>query len=230
MAVKNNLLLSNPCELVTLPQQKPYESTFYSTEQMAHLLDAIRDEPLYPLVKVTAFYGLRRSELLGLKWDSIRFDTNTITIRHTVVKVTDVVEKEKIKNQTSHRTFPLVPEIRELLLSVKAAEEQNRRAFGKDYDENDYVFKWENGKPYSPDYVSHKFHKLLQQYGLPPIRFHELRHSCASILLEQGYSLRDIQEWLGHADIRMNSRYSHLDISRKKKIAESMAKSFPERC
>ena len=93
-----------------------------------------------------------------------------------VVKVTDMVEKKKTKNQTSYRTFSLVPEIRERLLSVKA----------KEYDENDYVFKWENGKPYSPDYISHKFHKLLQQYGLPPIRFHELRYSCAGILLEQG--------------------------------------------
>ena len=179
---------------------------------------------------MTAFYGLRRSELLGLKWDSINFDANTITVRHTVVKVTDVVKKDKTKNQTSHRAFPLVPEIKELLLSVKSAEEQNREAFGGEYKDNDYVFKWEDGRPYSPDYVSHKFNQLLKQYGLPHIRFHELRHSCASILLEQGFSLRDIQEWLGHADIRMTSRYSHLDMSRKKGIADSMSKSFLERC
>ena len=230
-AVTNNLLPTNPCDRVTLPQQQRFDSTFYTAEQMARLLDAIRDDALYPLVKLTAIYGLRRSELLGLKWDSVNFDAGTLTIRHTVVKVTEVVEKDKTKNATSHRTFPLVPEVREILLAAKASEESNRKLFGKDYTENGYIFKWEDGRPYSPDFVSHKFGKLLKRHGLPHIRFHELRHSCASLLIAQGFTLKDVQEWLGHSDIKMTANiYAHLDVSRKVSMADTLAGSRAGKC
>ena len=86
-AVKNNLLPSNPCQFVVLPKQEPYQSSYYSAEQLQSLFDAIQDDPLCPLVKITAIYGLRRSELLGLKWDSLDFDANRLTIRHTVANL-----------------------------------------------------------------------------------------------------------------------------------------------
>lgn len=83
--------------------------------------------------------------------------------------------------------------------------------FGDAYRKNDYVFKWDDGKPYPPDYVTNKFRKLLAKYNLPQIRFHDLRHSCASILIELGYNLKDIQEWLGHSDIDTTGNvYGHL--------------------
>jgi len=116
-------------------------------------------------------------------------------------------------------------------LTAKAAEAENCKLYGKAYIKNEYIFKWDNGLPYSPDYISHKFSKLLKQNGLPHIRFHELRHSCASLLIAQGFTLKDIQEWMGHADIKMTANiYSHLDVSRKVNIADSIARSFPEKC
>ena len=87
-------------------------------------------------------YGLRRSEVLGLQWQSIDFDTNTILIRHTVSMSTKVVEKDKTKNKSSYRSFPLFSEIRELLLQLKEEEQKNREFFGDTYVENDYIFKW----------------------------------------------------------------------------------------
>lgn len=223
-AVLNGLIPSNPCEYVTLPQAQRYESKFYNAEQINTLLEAIRDEPLYPLIKVTAVYGLRRSEVLGLKWDSVDFDAGTITIRRTVSKVTQTVEKDKTKNASSRRSFPLLPEIRQLLLKLRHQEQENRKIFGKSYCENGYIFRWDDGRPYSPDYVSKKFGKLLKQYGLPHIRFHELRHSCASILISMGFNLKDVQEWLGHSDIKMTANiYAHLDVTRKKGMADKLA-------
>lgn len=230
-AMKNDLIPSNPCGFVTLPPRQRYDYSFYTVDQLSRLLDAIREEPLYPLIRTAIIYGLRRSELLGLKGDSVDFEANTLTIKHTVSKVTSVVEKDKTKNASSHRVFPLVADIKQLLLNAKAAEEINRKLYGKEYVESSYIFKWDNGQPNLPDYISRKFSKILKQHGMPHIRFHELRHSCASLLIVQGFSLKDVQEWVGHSDIKMTANiYSHLDVSRKVSIADSIAGSFSDKC
>lgn len=117
-AVKAGLLSANPCEYIDLPSVPRHEAHFYTAEQVQTLLDSIRDDPLFPLVKITAIYGLRRSELLGLQWDSIDFESGTLTIRHTVSKVTKPVEKDKTKNASSYRSFPLLPEARAIFLQA----------------------------------------------------------------------------------------------------------------
>ena len=229
MAVKNKLIPANPCQFVTLPPLVRYESTFYNDKQLKALFNALRDDPMLPLVKITALYGLRRSELLGLQWDSIDFERKTMTIRHTVSKVTEVVAKDKTKNASSRRTFPLTDEALEIFKAAKCQEQQNRLAFGREYQENSYIFKWPDGHTYSPDYVSHRFNDLLKKHNLPHIRFHELRHSCASMLIAMGWTLKDVQEWLGHSDIQMTANiYSHLDIGRKTNIAASLESKFGE--
>ena len=150
-----------------------------------------------------------------------------MTIRHTVSKVTEVVAKDKTKNASSRRSFPLSPEAEAIFRRAKELEQQNRVAFGQEYRESPYVFKWPNGKPYSPDYISHRFNDLLKKHELPHIRFHELRHSCASMLLDMGFTLKDVQEWLGHSDIKMTANiYAHLDTARKSSIADSLADKF----
>ncbi len=94
----------------------------------------------------------------------------------------------------------------------------------KEYISSPYIFVWDNGKPYSTDYVSKHFRLILKSNDFPPIRFHDLRHSCASILLSRGFTLKDVQEWLGHANISVTADiYGHLDFSRKKTIADTMA-------
>lgn len=227
LAVQNKLIAANPCQFVVLPQSVRYESTFYNDKQLKALFAALEGDPLLPLVKITALYGLRRSELLGLQWDSIDFERKTMTIRHTVSKVTEVVAKDKTKNASSHRTFPLTSEALEIFKHAQCQEQQNRLAFGRTYQENKYVFKWADGHPYSPDYVSHRFNDLLKKHSLPHIRFHELRHSCASMLIAMGWTLKDVQEWLGHSDIKMTANiYSHLDTARKSNIAAALAEKF----
>ena len=163
---------------------------------------------------------MRRSELLGLKWDSINYQLNRLTIKHTVSKVSKIVEKDKTKNASSYRSFPLVPEAIKIFEAAWEDQQRYRKQFGKEYVENDYVFRWPDGRSISPDYVTKHFQKLLAQNDLPHIRFHELRHSCASLLLNEGFTLKDVQEWMGHSDIKMTANiYGHLDIARKKTIA-----------
>lgn len=226
-AVKNNLIIKNPCEFVNLPTVQRREPTFYTKTQVAELLTAIQNEELYPLIYLTVTLGLRRSEVLGLKWDSIDFDRKLITIKHTVVNYRGTVEKNTTKNKTSHRTYPMNDYVEKMLCDMKFEEDKNRSLFGREYIENDYIFKWKNGNPYSPDYITSKFSKLLKRYNLPHIRFHDLRHTCASLLIDGNYQLKDIQEWLGHADIQTTANiYGHIDIERKKKISNTMLDMF----
>ena len=150
-----------------------------------------------------------------------------IGIKHTVVRYIDVVEKDSTKNASSYRSYPMSAEIKTILFELKEKEKHFRQVCGSEYEENDYIFKWDTGKPYEPDYISKKFKKLLKQHDLRQIRFHDLRHSCASLLVANGFTLKDIQEWLGHADIQTTANiYAHLDAERKTKIADSMSNSF----
>lgn len=224
-ALKSGLISVNPCQWVKLPQIQRREPTFYTAEQIEKLLSAIsEDSTFYLLVKLTATYGLRRSEVLGLMWNSIDFENDTLQIAHTVVKVNSTVCKDKTKNASSYRSFPLIDEIKQLLLAERKKQTQNRKEFGKEYIQSPYVFVWDNGKPFATEYVSQHFKRLLEWNNLPHIRFHDLRHSCASILLSRGFTLKDVQEWLGHSDITLTANiYGHLDIERKKAIADTMA-------
>ena len=228
-AMRHRLISTNPCELVRLPKLERREYEWYNSDEIITMLDALKGEPLYPLIKTTVMYGLRRSEVLGLQWQSVDFNVNSILIRHTVSVGTKVVEKDKTKNNSSYRAFPLFPEIRELLLRLKDEENKNREFFGNAYIENDYIFKRPNGDTYDPSYITHRFGELLKKYDLPHIRFHDLRHSCASLLLSKGCTLKDVQDWMGHADIKMTCNiYGHLDLTRKKVTLEAIRESLAQ--
>lgn len=226
-ACKNELIQFNPGDNVIVPKINRFEAKFYTAQQLNDLFEAIKNEDIYYLVYFTAVFGFRRSEVLGLKWDSISSDNSILTIKHTVVRFSEVIEKDRTKNNSSYRSFPLSKDILKIFDELKDKENINRTLFGSEYVDNDYIFKRENGEPYTPDYISKKFSSLLKKYNLPHIRFHDLRHSCASLLIANGFTLKDIQEWLGHADIQTTANiYSHLDIDRKTNIAKSMISSL----
>ncbi len=224
LACVNGLLDKNPCTNITLPKKVRYDYEFYNLEEINEFLKAVKNEQLYPLYLFTVTFGLRRSEVLGIKWKSIDIEAKTLTIKSTVTRANTIVEKDKTKTEASYRTFPLSDDIVNLLVLLKNQEKENKSLFGREYIQNDYVFKWDNGQPYNPDYITSKFAKTLKKYNLKKIRFHDLRHSCASLLNAQGYALKDIQEWLGHADIQTTANtYAHLDIGRKKNITNCLS-------
>ena len=224
-ACRHGLAKDNPCNLVILPKMTKREPSILNDKQLNKFFEIIKDDQMFPLIYVTAFLGLRRGEVLGIKWDSIDFENSTVTIKHTVVKseTKKIIEQDTTKTASSHRTYPLTPGLVSLFLAIKDSEAKNREKFGELYQENDYVFKWDYGKLYDPDFVTRHFKLLLEKAGMPKIRFHDLRHSCASLLVSKGFKLKDIQEWLGHADIQTTANtYAHLYQERKEKIAQSM--------
>ena len=153
---------------------------------------------------------------MGLKWNAIDFTNNTITVKHTVTSCTidgkKVIEaKDRAKSKASLRTLPLVPAFREKLLEVKKQQEEYKRLCGRSYckDYLDYICVDPIGERISPNYITAAFPQLLVKNGLRRIRFHDLRHSCASLLLANGVPMKQIQEWLGHSDFSTTASRSN---------------------
>jgi integrase len=237
-AVQRDLILSNPAIKVGRPQQEQFIADYYNEEELNNLFKVVRDTPIELIVNLTAFYGLRRSEVLGLKWSAIDLKNKTITISHKVITVTDesenarhktkMITKSKTKNKSSYRTLPLFKEIEELLLYTKKMQEYYKSQFRDSYNNQykDFVCVDEMGNLRKPDYVSHKFKQILRKNNLREIRFHDLRHSCATLLVKKGISLREIQDWLGHSSSKTTERYAHLDSSSKIKSASAIEKAL----
>jgi len=225
-AMKNKLVKENPCQFAEIPREAKRSekiSTYYTPEQCQNLLDVIEGTPLYDMVYITFTYGLRRSELIGLKWDAIDFDAGTLAICHTVVVQNTVVAKDSTKNKTSNRLYPLLDDIKNILLRIRDEQDKYRELFGDSYNNSGYVFTRENGDMYYPSYPTHALSKVLKKNNLPHIRWHDLRHSCASMLIAKGWAMKDISEWLGHADIGTTMNiYGHVSIERKKELAKSL--------
>jgi integrase len=218
------MLPTNPADKVMLPKKKRFTGGFYDERQIVQLLEAAKGEAVYPAILLTAFYGLRRSEVLGLKWDAVDFANGVIHIRNVVVEYQRTVEeKDQTKTKASYRTLPLAKEIADYLQQLQRVQQENREFFGSGYIENDFVCKRENGEAFIPNYITTRFLKIVRNHGLPEIRFHDLRHSAASLLLANGFSLKEIQEYLGHGDISTTANiYSHLLFQSKQNMADRM--------
>ena len=229
---KNKLLSVNPMDDVDRPGDDDYQAAFYSTKEVLQLLEVAKGDPLYTIIVITAFYGLRRSEVLGIKWNAIDFDNNKITIRHKVFVLKDSNRKrvikgsDNMKTKASLRSFPLIPQVREALLAEKQRQTEYQRVFKGSYDKTyaEYICVWPDGKLISPDYVTRHFPVILRQNVLRSIRFHDLRHTCASLLVAAGIPMKMIQEWLGHSVYQTTANlYSHLAVDTKNTVAETLA-------
>ena len=229
-AVKIDLIDVNPADKAERPKKDRYVGSFYDADEVNALFKAAKGSKLELPILFGAFYGLRRSEAIGLKWDAIDFDQNTITIRHTVTSCDldgkrILVASDTTKTKSSMRTLPLVPSMRERLLALKEEQQENRRLCGCSYikDYLEYVCVNEIGDLIKPHYVTESFPKLHKAKGMRQIRYHDLRHSCASLLLANGVPMKQIQEWLGHSDFSTTANiYAHLDYSSKLTSADAM--------
>lgn len=203
--MKIDLIDVNPADKVERPKKDRYVGSFYDADEVNALFEAAKGSKLELPILVGAFYGLRRSEAIGLKWDAIDFDQNTITIRHTVTSCDldgkrVLVASDTTKTKSSMRTLPLVPFMREIFLTLKEEQQENRRLCGRSYIKEylEYVCVNEIGDLIKPHYVTESFPKLLKAKEMRQIRYHDLRHSFATYALKSGADVKTLSCMLGH--------------------------------
>ena len=237
-AYRMDLISHNPADKVDPPRAERFEGSAYTEEELALLIEKSWDHKIGLLIYVTALLGLRRSEVLGLRWKAIDFKENKITINHTVTETridgqTVIVASDRTKTKSSYRTFPMSESVREKLLAWHEVQKQNRKICGNCYNMNDidYVFTDEMGNRFKPRYIEDAFPKILERNGLRKIRFHDLRHTCASLMHKMGLSPKEVQDYLGHSTVSVTLNiYTHLDWSSKENAAKVMenAVKLPE--
>ena len=220
-AVSRGIIDHNPSDYVMLPKRIKYISHTFNREQLTQFLQAARHSPAETAFVLAATYGLRRSEAAGLRWQAIDFNTNSMLINHTAISSSGkVTYSDRVKSDASYRTLPLMSGMREYLLQLQETQQEMRMCFGAEYYNSDYICRRDDGRPLRPDYISQEFPRVCQAAGLPHIRFHDLRHSAATLLLKEGFSLKQIQEWLGHANITTTANtYAHVTYSDKVQMA-----------
>ena len=232
-ALKLDLILSNPADRVERPKKEQFIGSFYSQAELNTLFTLIKDDPLQIVIYLASFYGLRRSEVLGLKWDAFDFDNKTITIKHKAIETRKdnkrvILLKDKTKNQSSYRTLPLVDDIIVVLQEHKKQIDENKKLCGNSYNKQylDYICVDSMGKLFRPEYVTDHFTLIMNKNKdiLKKIRFHDLRHSCASLLLAKGIPMKEIQDWLGHSTYSTTANiYAHLEKDTKNKSANVLS-------
>jgi integrase len=229
-AYQRDLIPRNPADKVELPRQAKqdkFRGKAYTAEQAHVLLTAMADDVLYTAILLALFYGLRRSEVCGLRWKDIDFEAKTMTICHTRTQVGEVSAQDRTKSAASHRTLTLIDSTIPTLRTIHRKQLEQRMLLGSEYyidpDGNDYVCVWPDGRPFLPEFVTHHFRDFLIKNNLPLIRFHDLRHTAGSLLLESGATIKQVQEFMGHEQASTTlDVYAHTSPESRKDTAERL--------
>lgn len=219
MAQENELIRDNPVSLSRKPKVEGHKGKFLNPEQVTALIKSLDGSVVRIPVIIGAFYGLRRAEILGLKWEDVDFVNGVIHIQHSYLQNTGGdYERDGLKNSSSFRTLPMTEYITELLKAQKEHQQLHRERLGEAYKESDNVCTWDDGKIISPNYLTVAFKKILVENNLPVIRLHDLRHSVASNFLNNGFTIVEVQHWLGHSSPSTTLNfYSHISSDQAKK-------------
>lgn len=231
-AVKQELIDTNPADKVDLPKMEKFTGSYYTSENLSQLLSLVMDTKLELPVIIASYLGLRRGEICGLKWDYIDFTRNTIEIVGVVTdkgpdsKMTCLTYLERTKTKSSQRTLPMSPELAAYLKHIQIKQAENKLLCGSEYNRSwdGFVCVDQMGNLIQPQYISWNFPKLLKKNGLPPLRFHDLRHTNATLLLQDGAAMKDVQCWLGHASMSTTADfYAHVTEEGKQKLSQSIS-------
>ena len=229
-AFKDELIEANPFDRVDRPKKNKFQGENYSEEELLALLKLTKDDPIYPAIMFAGGLGLRRSEALGVRWSRIDFEERCVLLNTKIVETkengkTHIQAIEEMKNKSSHRTLPLPDQVYEMLVEIKAKQELYKKMFKSSYSReyDDYVCVNQLGELMKPSYVTEHFAAIIQDLGLRKIRFHDLRHTFASVLINNDVPLINVSRFLGHSDISTTANiYAHLDKSNKQSSADIM--------
>jgi integrase len=211
IAVKWQLVYRNVAALVTLPRLQKQEMKIFTPEQAKAFLEYVRGHRLEALFIMALTLGLRRGELLGLHWSDVDFDAATLRVNYALQRFDGKLHLVEPKTEKSRRVLPLPSLLIDALRIHRTRQLEERLALGSNWQESGFVFASTIGTPMEPRNLNRTFDALLENAKLPKIRFHDMRHSCATMLLSQGVPQRTLMEILGHSQISLTmNTYSHV--------------------
>jgi len=229
-AYEEETIAKNPAKLAKPPAKDPFEAGFLTVEQIRETLNKFRDDEMYIPVYLSVVLGLRRGEVLGLLWENIDLKNKIIRIRKNyIMKNGRPVLQDKTKTDTSRRDIVITDRIVNMLKEHHKKQSKMKLELGGKYykSDSDFVCTWPNGKPFSPSHVSERFKLRMKKYGLISLRFHDLRHSAASLMITQNVPMKGVSDRLGHSTIVItNDLYGHIERSVQEKIAEAVDKAL----
>lgn len=228
-AVAEGVLPYNPADDLRLPKMEKHMHNFYSDDQLKALLAAIKGTDFEPPILLAAWFGLRRGEILGVKWDCIDFKEKTLYIRGTIKDQgkdgCKIYYEKSAKTASAIRSFPLTDEQVSYFTTLKTKQEKQRIAPEYCQDWKGFVCVYGNGKLIPPNTLSHAVPELCEKSGLPRLKLHELRHTNISLLVQNGVSIVEASKWAGHSNPSTTANiYAHVDDKSKEKISATLAK------
>ncbi|QCT01004.1 integrase family protein [Paenibacillus algicola] len=218
-------------DAVTLPKKEKFTGqSYYTKEQLNTLLEMVKDTRLEFPIYSAGYLGLRREEIVGLRWQYVDLAKRLIHIEEVRTSAGSQEVVKTPKTEKSRRVLFITEELLEVLLKVKSKQDNHKRILGENYMDSGYVFTHDNGKPYRVNYITKAFKDFLEKNNLPKIRLHDLRHTFASILYEAGVDLKAISEALGHSDLgTTNKIYTHRFDKTHKKTVTAMSEALGRR-
>lgn len=236
MAVKLKMMAENPNSYTTLPKKIKYEAKVLTREEVKRIVDKAKEEELYPIVVTTIYTGMRKGEVMALKWDDVDLKERKIFVKGSLCRIEDEQPDEKghrhtryevlePKTKKSIRMIPMLDEVYHALIEQKARQDAEKERYKVAYVDQGFVFADPMGAHLPQRPFMDKYHRFLQKYDITDIRFHDLRHTFASLLIESDVSMKVVQELLGHSTITTSMDiYTHVSDRKKEQEIDKLRK------
>ena len=223
-AVKMQILSANPCIAVAPPKKEKYHASVYDRDELQKLISAAQGSDLLVPILLASGCGLRRGEVCGLRWQDVNLEQRLLFVRHSLDRPNKgKLELLPVKTDNSERAVRIPDCLAQPLLSVFQSQEAAKSASNTVYQDQGFVFAWENGLPVDPDFLDRKYRSLLAENDLKPIRFHDLRHTHATLLLLEHVAVKVVSERLGHSSVKITQDiYSHVLPEMQKEAADAI--------
>ena len=209
---EQKLILTNPTDACALPKLEHREMKTLPAEQLTSFLREAKESSVFEMYYIELATGLRRGELLGLKWNDIDLEHGSLRVQRQIARIDGEIVEAPLKTKNAYRTLPLSADAIDVLKAQK-----------KKCGPSQYVFPSPTGGPISPDSVLHMLHRVLKRAGLPKVRFHDLRHTFATLALQNGVDIKTVSGMLGHFSAGFTlDTYAHVTTAAQKEAANTM--------